>query len=855
MSDSQLRATNPARSPAAIAGEQPAEAALRGQRFRSRAPESDDRAEAMLPITAADLIERLTQERAWPPGQAAEARRLFRQLSSRRSQQWDAELLELKRAYERFNPDGTSRAAAVIGEVERRAQQALVVEQMRDVLERAGYTRLDPSEIELLAGRDKHRGLDISVDFGAFEHCLIYHRGVINAPPGPADSKVPSGGSASGAPTFQRLFLLLEPKPLETRVRETMQSEKLDRKAAERRLRKSGQPLSTAGADTIYLKLFKNMPLSDIEIAFPNVRVSLRLKDKVRLGLAATGGVGVGAIGVAGKIATGGKIAIAAVNPLVLAGVIGCGGALLLGRALSLTRRRGQYLTEASRSLYFNTMADNRGAIATLADEAIEQETKEEMLLYSALAKERATMADVPALEAAIERYLAGAFDVKSGFHVEAALLRLIRDGLVEVLADGTLATLPPGEANARLGPPPAEPPPEAAAPPAPSPPIERPMAAVAAAPAVAVDRPVRAGEAILAPHAAGPKPRPPRIEAPAQSASKSAGGHQGPLLALSLLAGAIVTYAALYNGLLGRDVLGRLLATIGFKLNMFPLFGFLGKRKAMPAPPTDTVDCSVFSPDAAPPQTSVLVQVFLHVPEHAARAEAMAAMMDPTAARRGASTLLTPIARGAKVTVSLSATGLEVDEPEQTVTWRGEPVFCQFIVTLPQGSDGRTFHPVVRIAVSGGLVGCIKYRLKADARAAAPQSARQGDSARRYEHAFLSYASDDRKEVLKRAQALQAAGVSFFQDILTLDPGDRWQREIYKNIDRCDLFLLFWSHSAKRSEWVIKEAEYALRRRGDGELPDIIPIILDTPPPLPPPASLASLHFNDRIHYLINQD
>jgi hypothetical protein len=104
---------------------------------------------------------------------------------------------------------------------------------------------------------------------------------------------------------------------------------------------------------------------------------------------------------------------------------------------------------------------------------------------------------------------------------------------------------------------------------------------------------------------------------------------------------------------------------------------------------------------------------------------------------------------------------------------------------------------------------------------------------------------------VLKRAQVLKAAGVSFFQDILSLDPGTRWEREIYKNIDKCDLVLLFWSRAAKASEWVIREAEYALARRGDGHNPDVVPVILETPP-VPPPPSLASLHFNDRIHYLI---
>jgi hypothetical protein len=213
--------------------------------------------------------------------------------------------------------------------------------------------------------------------------------------------------------------------------------------------------------------------------------------------------------------------------------------------------------------------------------------------------------------------------------------------------------------------------------------------------------------------------------------------------------------------------------------------------------------------------------------------------------------TLKSEIARGSHVEVSLSQPELSIAEPHQTVIWRGEPVFCQFAVRLPDAPAGTCFYPVVRIAVGGALTGRIMFSLRTEPAAIHPKSALQGEQARAYTHAFLSYASPDRKEVLKRAQALAAARVSYFQDVLKLDPGARWEREIYKNIDRCDLFLLFWSQAARDSEWVIREAEYALRRQDRGDEPDIVPVILESPPPLPPP-SLAAIHFNDRIHTLI---
>jgi hypothetical protein len=314
-----------------------------------------------------------------------------------------------------------------------------------------------------------------------------------------------------------------------------------------------------------------------------------------------------------------------------------------------------------------------------------------------------------------------------------------------------------------------------------------------------------------------------------------------------------LVSGYALVATSLGRDILDKISSLLGWKHEAFSFLGLLSSQKSPATPPADTVDCSVFAPPAAPAGTTVMVQVFLHVPAHAERAAFMASMMDQSAVLKGVKTLEIAVPRGAEVTVSLSGVDLEIDEPQQTVVWRGEPTFCQFVVRLPDGCDGKSFHPVVRIAVAGGLVGRIAFRLAADPAVATPQSSPQGESARRYAHAFLSYASADRREVLKRAQVLEAAGVSFFQDSLKLDPGARWQKEIYRNIDKCDLFLLFWSRAAKSSEWVVKEAEYALRRQvRNGSLPDIVPVILETPPPLPP-EGLSEIHFDDRVHHLIS--
>src|SRR5262249_3970091 len=103
-------------------------------------------------------------------------------------------------------------------------------------------------------------------------------------------------------------------------------------------------------------------------------------------------------------------------------------------------------------------------------------------------------------------------------------------------------------------------------------------------------------------------------------------------------------------------------------------------------------------------------------------------------------------------------------------------------------------------------------------------------------------------------AQVIRALKMEFFQDVLKITPGERWERRLYSEIESCDVFLLFWSSHAKASKWVVREAEYALQVSKNvlGQPLEIIPILLEGPPPPDPPPSLQEIHFNDPIRYVI---
>lgn len=269
-----------------------------------------------------------------------------------------------------------------------------------------------------------------------------------------------------------------------------------------------------------------------------------------------------------------------------------------------------------------------------------------------------------------------------------------------------------------------------------------------------------------------------------------------------------------------------------------------------------DAVDCSVMAPPSVLARGSFLAQVFLHAPSDAEAAKALAREFDPQAQRLGFHPLEVDLLRGAVVMVELVLPGMVVDEPVQRLTWQGRTTSLQFGVDVPAGIAPGVVIGKVTLHLEGVPIGHIRFKLEIAAvqGVATMTPQRLQGEAQRYQEAFISYSSKDRNEVLKRVQMLARCGIHFFQDILDLDPGQRWEQELYKHIDTCDLFLLFWSTSAKESPWVDKEVRYALARHeaGGKDSPAIVPVLIEGPPVPLPPDHLAHLHFNDKLLYFL---
>jgi hypothetical protein len=398
--------------------------------------------EKFLPVTRHALLDRLTAPGLWPRGDQAQARRFLRYLDYWRRHGYTAKLLDLEQLYEPFSPDTDLLQTRKFSADERLSMQKRLTARMAELLEQGNFTRVDPADFHIILTKDSHYGLDLQVDTDAFEELLIFFRGATTVTERHRDiRKAYIGWRQVKVPVFQRLFILFKLKPFDMRVQELVEAQGLDRRKAEGIVRRQRKMLpDTVTSDCVYIKLFKNMPRSDVEMAFPNTKVRFRLFDKLKFGVTASSGFGVGVVSTVGKLAL-------LSNPYTLMMTLGGLGGIAVRQASAFIAQRNRYMVVLARNLYFHSMADNRGVMTLLADRAADEDIKEEMLLYTALANERFNARDLKAIDEGIEGYLQQTFGIDVDFDVSDALARLKAEGVVTELPDGTLETLPPAEA------------------------------------------------------------------------------------------------------------------------------------------------------------------------------------------------------------------------------------------------------------------------------------------------------------------------------------------------------------------------------------------------------------------------
>lgn len=181
---------------------------------------------------------------------------------------------------------------------------------------------------------------------------------------------------------------------------------------------------------------------------------------------------------------------------------------------------------------------------------------------------------------------------------------------------------------------------------------------------------------------------------------------------------------------------------------------------------------------------------------------------------------------------------------PAETMLWSGHATNVSFVVNIPATTKPDSYVGMVTVKHSGLMIAKITFFLVVTSTGIEKKKVPMGH-VKYPRSAFASYASENRSDVLKRIQGIKtvAPDMDVFTDVINLRAGQNWFDELQNNIKSRDIFYLFWSLPASRSEWVEKEWRMALEQRG---LSYISPVPLDDPDIVSPPAELGALHFND---------
>ena len=374
-----------------------------------------------LPFRREDILRSLYESLPLPPGESPQFERVLAQIEQHFREDFASVRRDLKSLYAPLDPDRDTRVLPGELPPEPPEELANVLER---VLDRANYDKVSDDKLAKALKSSSLFQVRLVVDLEDFEEVLLYTR-----------------GASEREETLKEFFGLWK-----RRVRFV----NYDRVVLFIRLKDEVDNEATLGecpGGSTLLKLFQNVPASDLEMLFPNIRIGMRLLDKLMIGVPA---VVSGFIVVSTKAGTtllllaslfGFWLGLSS-EPVELdkAAMLAVGASLFalggyLWKQLSNYRNRKLKYTQAlTQNLYFKLLDNNAGVIFRVLDDAEESEVKESFLAYYflLLMEGEATAA---ALDDKIQAWFSQQLGSTVDFDVEDALQKLA--GLQLAKAEG----------------------------------------------------------------------------------------------------------------------------------------------------------------------------------------------------------------------------------------------------------------------------------------------------------------------------------------------------------------------------------------------------------------------------------
>jgi hypothetical protein len=381
------------------------------ERERSVAEYTDR--EQFIPIRKTDLVELLCRD--WPltAHDRDQFRRFCRRLDATLHCEYHARLEQLKDTYAVFDPDSDTQPLELHAPGQREEEIEQLFAQFVALLERANFRRLSHGEINAALERASDWGINLEVDFDVFDRLEIFARGDVIGQRSRRRLRTMMRLEQVNLPVYQRLVVMLK-------------------------LREGAGHPAHIDTDSVYIKIFKDIPKVDLEMLLPGTRVKLSLTDRGKIVLPTLSG-----IAITGWKLLQGALTLAltsAYESLALLSLVGGTVGYGLRSFFGYLQTKQKYQLSLAQSLYYQNLDNNAGALFRLLNEAEEQEFREAVLGYFFLLTQAGEEGwKREHLDDAIEEFLDASMGIKVDFEIGDAVDKLVRFQLVRLRDDGML--------------------------------------------------------------------------------------------------------------------------------------------------------------------------------------------------------------------------------------------------------------------------------------------------------------------------------------------------------------------------------------------------------------------------------
>ena len=231
--------------------------------------------EAFIPYRKADIVELCISDGKLSPEDAQKFREFSEILGAYYHFDFHADLEKLKDNFAPYDPDADTKPLQEPLEQQRLEMGKNLVDGLSKTLERANYSRLTDEELDKALNEESLITLNMDIDWQDYEQWILYHRGERQET---VEKKKMFGLKKEPftMDIYERVVMLLKFKDEDYFLRKF----KGNKKKVEKLNFTPGK---------MYIYLYKNIPTADLEVLFPNVRISMNWRDLLTLIVPALG--------------------------------------------------------------------------------------------------------------------------------------------------------------------------------------------------------------------------------------------------------------------------------------------------------------------------------------------------------------------------------------------------------------------------------------------------------------------------------------------------------------------------------------------------------------------------------------